>query len=141
MLQLPKFDLKFKRNRPDEIIATDVFVIASYTLDRNYVGSYTLAGIPSEDRKILPLGYVLALDPSSGKVVPHNTSYGFEQVGILLDDADAEDADPVVNLLWRGDVFQENLWDNGDFGGVLQATKAALIDRIAFVKEDRLTKW
>ncbi len=137
----PLFDLKFKRKRDPDLLANDSFVLASYTIERNYVQSYVLAGIPSETRKVVPLGYVMALDPTNQKIVPHYTTYGFKVVGVLFEDGDAENADPVVDIIWRGDVLEKNCWDNGGFGSVLEASKTALTDRIQFVSESGIVKF
>jgi len=133
-----KFVLKSRKDRPSTITVGGRRVIATYTLDAGYVTALTLEDDTTQ--KVLPLGTVLALDPSSNKVVPNYTSYGFGELGILLYDADCgEDTagynyDRIVNVVVRGEVLQKHCWDNGTFGTVLNATKAALSPRISFVK-------
>ena len=89
-------------------------------------------------RKIGLAGSVLALNPTSNKLVPNFTSYGFAAAGVLLHDADCgnpgDPHDAVVDMLWRGLVLEKRCWDNGVYGEVLSATKDVLADRIIFVK-------
>lgn len=139
------FDLKKKRNRNLDFLV-QAKVIATYTVDQAYVDTYDLVGEPALTLKILPAGYVVAFNPETKKVVPNYTSYGFGVVGITTDDvelgaSEQEYHDKEVNVLWRGVVLEDFLWDNGDYNGVLQATKDALIERISFVDETGLTRW
>ena len=139
------FDLKIKRSRNLSFVV-DRSVVATYTLDQSYVSTYDLVGKPLENHKLLMGGYVVALDPSTQKVVPHYPSYGFTPVGINLEDvalgkSDQDYRDHEIEVLWRGVVLEDLLWDNGDFSNILEATKTALLGRIEFVKETRQTRW
>jgi len=133
-----KFALKTRKSRASTVLASERKTIATYTLDHQYVAALTLTDETTQ--KVLPLGTVLALNPVTNKVVPHYTSYGFGQVGVLLYDADCgEDTtgfeyDRVVDVVWAGEVYEKHCWDNGAYGSVLAATKAALSPRISFVK-------
>jgi len=130
--------IRSRKNRPSAVFASERRVIATYSLDKDYVANLTLAD--GTARKVLPLATVLALDPSSHKVVPHYTTYGFGQVGVLLYDADCGEEtdgynyDRIVNVVWEGEIYEDHCWDNGTFGSVLNATKDALSPRISFVK-------
>lgn len=132
-----KFSIKSRKNRPSSLFASERRCVATYTLDKDYVDNLTLSD--NATRKVLPLGTVLAMKPDDNKVVPNYTSYGFEPVGVLLYDADCgEDTagynyDRVVNVIWRGEVYEKHCWDNGTFGTVLNATKGSLSPRISFV--------
>lgn len=119
-----------------DILASDNAVIATYTLDQNYVTEQTLADGTS--KKVLWEGTVLANDPSSKKVVPNYTTYSFGELGVLLQTAYAENGDVEVGVVFRGDVIEDHCSDNGTFGTVLAATKTALADRIQFVDQNRL---
>jgi len=139
------YDLKIKRNRPLDFVIEQK-VVATYTLDQSYVAAYDLVTDPVETHKLLPAGYVVALNPATQKVVPNYSSYSFGAVGIVLDDVDMGQSssdyhDREVNVLWRGIVLEDFIWDNGDYGSVLQGTKSALLERILFVKETNLTGW
>jgi hypothetical protein len=135
---LPQYSLKFKKRRNLDILASETFVVATYTLDSAYVPTYELTGVPSATCKVLPGATVLALDPVTHKAVPNYTSYGFQALGVSLEDAycgyGATVFDTVVDVVWRGDVREDRTWDDGVLGTVLQATKEALADRIQFVK-------
>lgn len=139
------FNLKKERSRRfDFVVKTSV--VATYTVDQAYVGTYELVGKPKETVKVLPAGYVVALNPATQKVVPHYATYGFSQVGVTIDDVmlghSSDDYhDREIEVLWRGVVLEDYVWDDGDYGDVLQATKDALIERIDFVKESGLTRW
>lgn len=139
------FDLKKKRNRNLDFVIEQK-VVATYTIDQSYVSTYELVGEPKETIKVLPGGYVVAFNPENQKIVPHYTSYGFSQVGVTLDDvslgeSDSDYHDREVSVLWRGVVLEDFIWDNGDYGNVLQATREALNERISFVDETGLTRW
>lgn len=127
-------------NRDTAILQTEHgAVITTYTLDYTYVTPLKL-----EDktyRRILPAGTVLAYDPSTGKVVPNYASYGFSVIGVSRWDSDlgeegetGVEGDRSVSVIFRGIVFEDNSWDNGTLGAVLQATKDTLANRIDFVK-------
>jgi hypothetical protein len=129
------FDLVTQSDRETELfVFSQGGVVASYTLDRDYITPLELVGT-TDLRKVLPLGHVLALNPDTQKVVPHFTTYGFDPVGVLLHDADAHSSDPAVPAIFRGDLLETSCWDNGTYKVVLQSTKDSLTDRIAFVKE------
>lgn len=139
------FDLKIKPDR-DTGFVYHADAIATYTVDQSYIATYDLVADPPESEKVLMAGYVMALDPTTQKVVPNYTTYGFEPVGVAMDDvwlgsSSTDFHDREINLLWRGMVNERLIWDNGDFNNVLQATKDALIERIDFVKETGLTEW
>lgn len=133
-----QFTIKSGKSRPSAVFASERRVVATYTLDKDYVANLTLAD--GTTRKVLPLGTVMALNPADDKVVPHYTTYGFGQVGVLLYDADCGEEtagynyDRIVNVVWEGEVYENHCWDNGTFGSVLNATKDALSPRISFVK-------
>jgi hypothetical protein len=119
-----------------DILASDNPVIASYTLDSTYITPVTLND--GESRKVLRAGTVLAVRPSNSKVVPNYTSYSFGAVGVLYQDADVQDGDEAVPVVFRGDLIEDYCSDNGTFGTVLSATKSTLADRIQFVTEPRI---
>ena len=133
-----KYRLKIRSSRPTPVTISNFEVISTYTLDHQYVQTYTLAD--DDTRKVQPAGSVLAFDPASGKVLPNFTSYGFAAEGVLLTDADCGDPgdphDVVADVLWRGLVLETRCWDNGVYGTVLSATKNTLADRIMFVKRE-----
>lgn len=139
------FDLQIKPNRNLDFLVQDD-VIATYTLDQSYVPTYDLVGEPSLNIKMLLGGYVVALNPTTQKVVPNYETYGFGVVGIALDDVflgtNSQDYhDREINVLWRGVVLEDLLWDDGGYGSVLASTKTALKERIDFVDETDLTRW
>lgn len=134
MTRFQVFDLVVQPRRESEVLALPSATIASYTLDQDYITPLELVGT-SDTKKILPLGTVLSLNPVGKKVVPNFTSYGFGELGVLLHDADVHSADAAVSVVFRGDVLETSCWDNGTYGAILTATKRALTDRIAFVKE------
>ena len=119
-----------------DIFVSNVKVIATYTLDHDYVTEATLADGTS--RKVLWEGQVLGLNPANSKVVPNYTTYGFAAVGVLIQTIDVQDGDDVVNVAWRGDIDENACTDNGTYGTVLAATKSTLTDRIQFTKKNRL---
>jgi hypothetical protein len=119
-----------------DILASGQHVIATYTIDTAYVTPVTLAD--GESRKVLWEGTVLALNPTNNQAVPNYTSYGFQALGVLLQQVDVHDGDEVGPVVFRGDVIEDYCSDNGTFGTVLAATKTALADRIQFVLEKRL---
>ena len=133
--------MKARPNRSSTILADPQYIIATYTLDKDWISPLTL--LDDTTRKFLPLGSVVAYNPTTGKVVPNYTSYGFGAVGVIKFDADCGNAnvnyDAIVDVVWRGDVLETHCWDNGTYGEVLDATKAALCERIAFVKTTRTT--
>lgn len=133
------FDLVKRTRRRDDIGYSRRQVIASYTLDKNYVQSYEIYWGETEVwRKVQPMGTILALDPSSRKVVPNFASYGFGVVGVLLDDAMVEYGDEAVNVLWEGVANEKAVWDDGEYQNLLQATRDALADRISFINVDQV---
>lgn len=140
MTRYQVFDLVIQPTRESELLALPGHTSTTYTLDRDYVTELEIVG-STDLKKVLPLGTVLAFDPTTLKVVPHYTTYGFEQVGVLRFDADVHSADAAVNVIWRGDVLETSCWDNGTYQTVLDATKNALTDRIAFVKESGLVSF
>jgi hypothetical protein len=119
-----------------DILASNHKVIATYTLDSDYVTEVTLAD--GSSRKVLWEGQVLAVNPTGRTVVPNYTTYGFSALGVLLQMADVTDGDDVVPVVFHGDVIEDYCTDNGTFGTVLSATKNALQHRIQFVSEPRL---
>jgi hypothetical protein len=127
-------------NRDTAILQTEHgAVISTYTLDYTFV-----TPLEQDDRmyrRILPAGTVLAYHPTTGKVVPNYTSYGFGVIGVSRWDSDlgAEgetgvEGDRTVSVIHRGIVFEDNAWDNGTLGTVLQATKDVLARRVDFIK-------
>lgn len=133
------FDLVKRTRRRDDVAYGRRQVIASYTLDSNYVQSYEIYWGETEVwRKVQPMGTILALDPSSRKVVPNFASYGFEAVGVLLDDAMVEYGDEAVNVLWEGVANEKAVWDDGEYQNLLQATRDVLADRISFINVDQV---
>ncbi len=140
---MSNFDLKIRRNRPTRILADQNRVLATYTLDSSYITPLELIGKKTlktpDTRKVLPRGTVVALNPSTLMAVPNYTSYNFGELGVIIKDADCDTGpfvhDTEIEVVWRGDVMEKHLWDNGTFGTVLDATKTALVSRIAFVKE------
>ena len=133
------FDLVSRTNRRDDVSYTRREIIASYTLDSSYVASYEIYyGDTEVWRKVQPLGSVLALSPATRKVVPNFASYGFEAVGVLLDDAMVEYGDKEVNVLYKGVVNEKAVWDDGQYQNVLQATRDALADRLTFINADEV---
>lgn len=113
--------------------------IFTYTITSTYLNTYTSLIGDSPDaaaRQVLmqPLGSVMALRPDTLTVVPHFLSYGWEPVGVLDQDAIMDWNDQMeVTIIVRGDVIEAQCWDNGDYGLVLDETKAALGDRVKFV--------
>ena len=133
------FDLVSRTNRRDDVSYTRREITASYTLDSSYVASYEIYyGDTEVWRKVQPLGSVLALSPATRKVVPNFASYGFEAVGVLLDDAMVEYGDKEVNVLYKGVVNEKAVWDDGQYQNVLQATRDALADRLTFINADEV---
>jgi len=119
-----------------DILASGVYVIATYTVDSAYVTEATLAD--GSSRKVLWEGQVLGLNPADDTVVPQYASYGFAAVGVLLQFVDVDDGDEVAPVVFRGDVIESYCTDEGSFGSVESATKTTLADRIQFVQESRL---
>ena len=118
----------------NDIFLTDpnMAVMGNYTVDENYVATTDING-----HKYCKEGTVMALNPSSNKVVPNYTSYGFGVLGVLPlpvsleDDSGEHDAEAAIVM--------DNAWldedlckDNGTFGTVLSATKSTLSGRIVF---------
>jgi hypothetical protein len=133
------FDLVSRTNRRDDVSYTRREIIASYTLDSNYVASYEIYyGDTEVWRKVQPLGSVLALNPATRKVVPNFASYDFGAVGVLLDDAMVEYGDKEVNVLYKGVANEKAVWDDGQYQNVLQATRDDLADRITFINADKV---
>lgn len=112
-------------------------VTASYTVNYQYVAELTLPG-SGDSRKIIQEGQVMSLDPSSYKVVPNYSAYGFGAVGVNLQDVDVTDGDEAVALVFGGVLAEPVCIDNGTLGTVLAATKTALADRIQFTRKSRL---
>lgn len=119
-----------------DILASGDRVIATYTIDNDYVTEVTLAD--GRSRKVLWEGQVLALNPTSQLAVPNYTTYGFAALGVLAQHVDVEDGDREAPVVFRGDIKEDYCTDNGTFGSVLAATKTTLADRIQFVTETRL---
>ncbi len=119
-----------------DVLASSNYVTATYTIDNRYVTEVTLADGAS--RKVLWEGQIMAVDPSSSKVVPNYTTYGFTALGPLLQFSDVHDGDSEAPVVFRGDIIEAYCTDNGTFGTVLAATKTALADRIQFTAEARL---
>lgn len=113
-------------------------VISTYTVDYTYVAPLQLEDLTY--RRIVPAGTVLAYNPTTGKVVPNYTTYGFGVIGVSRHDVDLDEVgantegDRLVSCILRGVVYEDNAWDNGTHGTVLQATKDALGKRVDFVK-------
>lgn len=138
-----EWQLQVRPNRNTDFWASDVRVVSSYTLDHTYVSPYTIiTSTGTEQVKVQPAGSILSFNPTTKKVVPHFTSYGFGPIGVLTQDAHVGDndtnyRDKAVGVVWRGDVKQDYLWDNGIYGTVTAETKDALSDRITFVDEGK----
>jgi len=119
-----------------DILANDSgAVISTYTLDQDYVTPVTLVDAESTTRKVLYEGQVLQYDPSTRKVVPAYASYGFTAAGVLLQYADAQNADSQVAVVVHGDVYEDYCTDNGTFGTVTAQTKTDLSGRVYFRDE------
>jgi len=130
-----KWTLTAKKDRPSKVLATHRGkVVSTYTLDRTYVHTYELTGDYWQTRKVQPLGSIVALDPTTQKVVPNYTAYNFGPLGVILHDVDATEADQEVGVLVKGYAIEDRCWDNGDYGSITAATKQALYPRIIFVK-------
>jgi hypothetical protein len=114
-----------------DILASSQYVASTYTVDQAYVTPVTMAD--GRTRKILYEGQVVAYSPVSGKIVPNYTSYGFSELGVLLQQVDVQEADEVGAVVHRGDLVENLCTDNGVYGTVLAATKTTLINRIHFV--------
>jgi hypothetical protein len=114
-----------------DILASSLYVATTYTVDKDYVTPVTLAD--GTTRKVVPEGTIVAYDPSTGKVVPNYTTYGFTALGPLLREVDVHEADELGAVVYRGDITESLCSDNGTFGTVLAATKTALGDRVHFV--------
>ena len=111
-------------------------MIASYTVDADYVTEQTLAN--GTTRKVAWEGTVMGLNSSNSQAVPNYTTYGFAALGVLLQSVDVQDGNQVAPVVFRGDVAEDYCYDNGVFGTVLSATKVALADRIQFTTVNRL---
>lgn len=128
--------LEGRKSRPKPVIVTRRQIMATYTVDHDWLTPYELAG--SNDYRTLALrGTVVALNPYTRKIVPNYASYGFSPLGVLPDDVDCggpgNEHDVETAVLWRGVVTADRCWDNGIYGTVLETTKDALADRIIFV--------
>jgi len=119
------------------LIAAGEPTMASYTVDYQYVTELTLPG-SGDSRKIVQEGQVMALDPSSRKIVPNYSAYGFSAVGVNVQDVDVTDGDEALGIVYDGTVAEPVCIDNGTLGTVLAATKTALADRIQFTRKARL---
>lgn len=120
----------------DILVSHEGLVVATYTVDADYVSGKTLAD--GTTRKVAWEGTVMALRPSNSQAVPNYTTYGFAALGVLLQSVDVEDGDQVAPIVFRGDVAEDYCYDNGVFGTVLSATKNTLADRIQFTTVNRL---
>jgi len=112
----------------DEVLAHH----GTYTIDSDYVSTTDLNGL-----KYLKEGWVMALNPSTMKIVPNYTSYGFGVIGVLPGPVSLQTTegahDQVVGIVVDNAWLDEDLcFDNGVFGTVLDATKTALSGRIVF---------
>jgi hypothetical protein len=130
--------MKTRPQRPSNVVADRSYLtVATYTLDSSYITPILLTDNTS--RRFLPVGTVVAYNPTTGKVVPNYTTYGFGVLGCITNDADCgevgsqETGDRVVGVVIRGIVWEDRSWDNGVYGTVLQATKDVL-SRITFTK-------
>jgi len=119
------------------LIAGGEPVVASYTVDYQYVTEITLPG-SGDSRKVIQEGQVVSLDPSSRKVVPNYSAYGFTAVGVNIQDVDVTDGDEALGVVWDGVLAEPVCIDNGVLGTVLSATKTALADRIQFTRTSRV---
>lgn len=119
------------------LIAAGQPITASYTVNYLYVTELTLPG-SGDSRKIVQEGQVMSLDPSSRKVVPNYSAYGFSAVGVNLQDVDVTNGDDAIALVFDGVLAEPVCIDNGTLGTVLAATKTALADRIQFARVSRL---
>lgn len=124
--------------RPRRIIVRrSQSVVGTYTLRGQSAAWFTseIASPPTGYLPMVPLGYVMALDPSSLMVVPHDVAQGYGPVGVLGADAifDWNYGTLEVPVIMRGDVIEKGCWDNHQFGVVLQETKDKLGDRIKFI--------
>ncbi|MBD3260292.1 MAG: hypothetical protein GF334_01220 [Candidatus Altiarchaeales archaeon] len=126
----------YEFTRDDFVLNPHQAIVASYTLDQDYVTEETL--VDGESRKILRAGTIVAMNPSDDTIVPNYTTYGFGELGILYQDADTEDGDAVVPVVLEAEVKEDVLVDNGTYGTVLAATKTALSGRVTFHKSNRL---
>lgn len=115
-----------------DILASKNWSAATYTIDNQWVTEVTLADPDSTSRKVLWEGQVMALNPADSKIVPNYTTYGFSAVGVLLFQTDVHDGDQEAAIVWRGDIVEDYVTDNGVFGTVLAATITDLADRIQF---------
>ena len=88
-----------------DVKASGEYVIATYTIDTDYVTGLTLAD--GRTRKVLWEGQVLALNPVTQKAVPNFTSYSFSALGVLDQVIDVEDGDAVAPVIFRGDVKED----------------------------------
>jgi hypothetical protein len=109
-------------------------VFATYTIDKDYVSTTDRNG-----RKWLKEGWVMALDPSTEKIVPHYTSYGFGVIGVLPGPVSLENEegthDEIVGIVVDNAWLDSDLiFDNGTFGTVTSTTISALDKRIVFAK-------
>jgi len=119
------------------LIAGGEPVVASYTVDYQYVTEITLPG-SGDSRKIVEEGQVMSFDPSSRKVVPNYATYGFTAIGINIQDVDVTDGDEALALVWDGHLSEPVCIDEGILGTVLAATKTTLADRITFTRTSRV---
>jgi hypothetical protein len=143
-----RFNFKKWGSRPGALWASrEERTVATYTLDQSYVTTYQMSDDVTT-LKVLPRGTILAIDPDSQKVVPNFSPYNFAPLGVLLEDAECGNLngddftyDQEVGVIWSGVVYEKTCWDNGTKGTVLDTTKAALVERIDFVKKTSKTKW
>lgn len=133
------YDLVTRTERRDDLLLSDRITIATYTLDHQYVTTYQVwYGETKLDRKIQPFGSVMALDPSSRKVVPNFASYGFGIMGVLLNDELVQFGDKEVAIIFEGEINEKAIWDDGAYQNLLDATRVALRGRINFIDADQL---
>lgn len=117
-----------------DILVSGGAVIATYTVDADYVTDQTMAN--GTTRKVAFEGTVMALN--GDLAVPNYSTYGFPVLGVLLQAVDVNDGDEVAPIVLRGDVAEKYCYDNGTYGSVLSATKNSLQHRILFAGETRL---
>lgn len=121
---------------PNDLLASGQRVIATYTVDKDYVATSTL--VDGSTREILWEGQILGFNPATKQVVPQYSTYGFPALGVLYQRVDVTDGDAEAAVIWRGDVIESFCTDEGTYGTVQAATKTSLADRIQFVVQKRL---
>lgn len=133
---MPYFSTPSTYETHKDVLVSGNSVIATYTVDADYVAAQTLAD--GSSRKVLWEGTVMSRIGTTGLIVPNYTTYGFAPLGVLLQTVDVNDGDEIAPVVFRGDVAEDYCYDNGIDGTVLAATKNALAGRITFNTVNRL---